>query len=56
MKNNKLEDLFKRYHSAKVAAKLVKKLSEMTPEQIGRSILSTKMPGQRIVNLERLKH
>lgn len=55
MNDKKLNDLFKRYHSSKVAEKLLRKLEELTPAQIGKSILATKLPGQRLVNLEKLK-
>jgi len=56
MKDKRLIELYAKYSSAKVAEKMVRKLSEMTPQQIGRSLLSTKMPKQRLINIEIVRH
>ena len=54
MKTNKtLTELFVKYNMKDVAAKMVKDLAKATPQEIGRAILSTKKPGQRIVNLQK---
>jgi hypothetical protein len=58
MKLNKQQviALLAKYDSNLVAKKLARKVMTLSAKEIGESILSTKMPKQRLINIEIVRH
>lgn len=58
MKLNKkqISILLAKYDSNLVARKLTRKVMTLSAKEIGESILSTKMPKQKLINIEIVRH